>query len=187
MEYVILGLLLLRSQTLYELNGAFKRGVSLFYSASYGSLQTTLKKLLAKGLIDFAEEIGNGRRKKVYAVLPEGREAFFAWMSAETPENKLEVTVLSKVYFLGLVEGTEGKCAILTEIASRIDRELEQLESVDRGLDHVRVQAEHMDIFHYHLHTLQYGIGSHRFAREWVAGMLRDLDTGCGDGAGAKA
>ena len=39
MENVILGLLIIQSLTLYELNRAFKQGISMFYSASYGSLQ----------------------------------------------------------------------------------------------------------------------------------------------------
>lgn len=42
MEFVILGLLALRVMTVYENNKALKRGISLFYSASFGSTFDTL-------------------------------------------------------------------------------------------------------------------------------------------------
>ena len=48
MGHVILGLLmLLGPQTLYSLNKQFERGPSLFYRASFGSLQSALRGLLA--------------------------------------------------------------------------------------------------------------------------------------------
>jgi len=49
MENVILGLLMIQSLTLYELNQSFKQGISMFYSASFGSLQAAVKSLLSKG------------------------------------------------------------------------------------------------------------------------------------------
>lgn len=176
MEHVILGLLMLKSQTLYELNRHFGQGIALFYSASYGSLQTAIKKLLEKGLIEFEERVENGRHKKVYAVLPQGRDEFFHWMHGETPDNKLEVAALSKIYFLGLVEKAEDKQSVLKEIVGKLEAALANLESMDRGLEEVEVPDAYRDVFHYQRHTLSYGIGSHRFAADWVKRMLKELE-----------
>lgn len=173
MEFVILGLLMMRSQTVYELNQSFKSGISLFYSASYGSLQTALKKLLEKGWVAFSEELENGRHKKVYMALPSGREAFMGWMRSETPDSKLEVTALSKMFFLGLIDGAEEKRAILREITEKTEKALSGLEALDRELERIEVPEDYRDIFRYQRKTLEYGIGAHRFARDWFS---RELD-----------
>ncbi|MEK3883358.1 PadR family transcriptional regulator [Paenibacillus sp. PL2-23] len=178
MEFVILGLLQIRSQTVYELNQSFKRGISLFYSASYGSLQAALKKLLEKGWVEFAEEVENGRHKKVYAVLPAGREAFLNWMCSETPASKLEVTALSKLFFLGLIESTVEKRAILQEVKDKLDEALAELEALNQELQGVTVPKEHSVLFRYQLKTLDYGIGAHRFARDWFAREWSQLEEG---------
>ena len=54
MAHVILGLLLIAPQSLYGLVKAFEAGVSLFYSASSGSIKRALDGLLAQGLIEVA-------------------------------------------------------------------------------------------------------------------------------------
>lgn len=176
MEFVILGLLMIRSQTVYELNQSFKTGVSLFYSASYGSLQTALKKLLEKGWVSFSEEVENGRHKKVYAVQPAGKEAFAAWMKSETPDSKLEVTALSKMYFLGLVTDAGERRDILREITDKTEQALAGLEALNRELGQMEVPEAYRGLFRYQLKTLEYGIGAHRFARDWFAKELKELE-----------
>lgn len=176
MEHVILGLLLLKSQTLYELNNAFKQGISLFYSASYGSIQIALKKLAVKELVAYEELLDNGRHKKIYAVLPEGREEFYRWMQGDTPENKLEVTALSKVFFLGLVDRAEDKRAILQELIVKMDEALSGLVTMNGDLAKLEMPDAYRDIFQYQLKTLDYGIGAHRYARDWFERLLNELE-----------
>lgn len=177
MEYVVLGLLILKSQTLYELNNAFKQGISLFYSASYGSLQTTIKNLLKKGLISFEEQVDNGRNKKVYTISPGGKEAFFQWMNEDTPVNKLEVTALSKVYFLGLIDSTDHKKKILKEIIGKIQTVEEELESIDKEISKYKVPDSYKNILNYQVKTLDYGIKAHTFAKGWFVTLLNSLDS----------
>ena len=58
MSHVILGLLMLWPQSLYELTKNFEAGVSLFYSASTGSIKRALDGLLADGRIAVGPEGG---------------------------------------------------------------------------------------------------------------------------------
>ncbi len=177
MEYVVLGLLVLQNLTLYEINREFKQGISLFYSASYGSLQAAVKNLLGKGWVTCQEVVENGRNKKIYQITLAGREAFFTWMLEEIAPSKLEVTALAKVYFLGLVPDERQKKHILKGIITRITavlQELEQLESEVRGLS---IPETYREIAHYRIKTLHYGIGSHRFALAWAQEMLQELET----------
>lgn len=176
MENVVLGLLIIQPLTLYELNRAFKQGISMFYSASYGSLQTAVKNLLTKGLVVFEERVDKGRHKKVYTITPPGREAFYAWMLAETPVTKLEVTALAKVFFLGLVPGVTQKKQIVAEILAKIRLVQDQLGEMMADLSQLGVPAACQDVFKYQLLTLDYGLQAHAFARKWFRAVLNDLE-----------
>lgn len=175
MEYVILGLLIIQSLTLYDLNQAFKQGISMFYSASYGSLQVTLKNLLAKGLVVFEEKVEKGRNKKVYSITPAGKQAFYGWMLDEIPVNKLEVTALSKVYFLGLIDSSAQKRQIVQEIIRKIDQVQVELDTMNENLSQMAVPPAYQEIFRYQIKTLDYGRQAHIFAGEWFQGLLREL------------
>ena len=116
MGNVILGLLLLGPQTLYSLNKQFEQGISLFYRASYGSLQSALKSLLAKGHVTFVEGIEGGRNKKIYSITDAGRAAFFDWMGAPVASGDLEVLALSKLFFLGLLDDRAERARVLDDL-----------------------------------------------------------------------
>lgn len=184
MENVVLGLLIIQSLTLYELNRAFKQGISMFYSASYGSLQIAVKNLVDKGLIVFEEKVDRGRNKKVYNITASGREAFYRWMTAEIPVNKLEVTALSRVFFLGLIPDSGGRKQIVLEILSKIDLVQAGLSELSTEIRRTEIPPEYSGIFYYQLKTLDYGQQAHVFAREWFQGLLEELDAGVplGDG-----
>ena len=172
MEKVILGLLILNNLTLYEINQIFKQGISMFYSASYGSLQVALKNLLKRSQVVFDEKVENGRNKKEYSITAAGRQSFYEWMLEEVPINKLEVTALSKVYFLGLIENPAQKKQIIQEIVNKIEQVQGELDGLNEGLSQVKVPASYEDVFAYQLKTLDYGRQAHLFAREWFQALL---------------
>jgi DNA-binding PadR family transcriptional regulator len=177
MENVVLGLLIIQSLTLYELNQAFKQGISMFYSASYGSLQITVKNLLNKRMIVFEEMVENGRNKKVYSITEQGREAFYHWMLNEIPINKLEVTALAKVYFLGLIPSSEERQQIIHEILRKVEMVQDELNSMNEEFIQLDIPAPYREIFHYQVKTLDYGRKAHSFANEWFQDLLIDLES----------
>ena len=177
MEHVVLGLLMIQSLTLYGLNRAFKQGISLFYSASYGSLQAAVKNLLGKGWIVFEEEVAQGRNKKVYSITEPGRRAFYEWMLDDIPANKLEVTALSKVFFLGLVESEEQKRQIVQEILNKVEIVQNELSEMQQQISRYEVPDPYREIFQYQMKTLDYGLQAHAFAREWFLALLREMES----------
>ena len=177
MENVVLGLLIIQSLTLYELNRAFKQGISIFYSASYGSLQIAVKNLLKKGMIVFEEKVEKGRNKKVYSITENGIEAFYQWMLDEIPANKLEVTALSKVFFLGLIPNAEQKKQIVLEILSKIQLVQDELSKMNEEISRIEIPESYRGILKYQLKTLDYGIKAHYFGREWFLALLHDLES----------
>ena len=173
MENVILGLLIIQSLTLYELNRSFKQGISMFYSASYGSLQVSVKNLLLKGMIVFEEKVEKGRNKKIYSITDHGKDAFYQWMFAEIPVNKLEVTALSKVYFLGLIPDIKQRKSIVLEIFYKIQLVEAELWKMNEAIAQMDIPASYRGILKFQLKTLNYGLTSHAFAREWFLYIIR--------------
>lgn len=175
MEYIVLGLLILKEMTIYELNSAFKQGLSLIYSASYGNLQYAVKKLLKDDLITFTERVENGRNKKIYEINEEGMKAFFFWMEAEIPVNKLETVMLSKVYFLGLVEDRAKKIAIVEEMIEKAEAVEAGLLMMDEDFTKMVLPDEAMKIAKYQFKTLDYGIMAHTAGKNWLNKLLADV------------
>jgi DNA-binding PadR family transcriptional regulator len=167
MDYVILGLLMIQPMTYYELNRSFKQGISLFYSASYGSLQTASRKLLGKGHLVFVESVERGRHKKTFHITAAGEKAFLEWMSSEIPESRLETVALTRLYFLGLIGDPAEKVRIADCIVGAIESSLEEMEATRQALDALQIPEEYLPIFRYQKMTADYGIMSHRVALDW--------------------
>lgn len=172
MEYVILGFLFFRPMTVYDLNKAFEQGVSLFYSASLGSLQVALKKLFKEGFIDFTEGVENGRRKKVYQLNDSGRAAFFKWFHGEIPSSKLEVGILSRVFFIGHLQSMKERHAFLLTLIERVEGDLEPLKALKASLHQMSIPPEVQTTFKYQVSTLDYGIMTHEGALVWLRELL---------------
>jgi PadR family transcriptional regulator, regulatory protein AphA len=178
MKYIILGLLLLKPLSIYDINKAFQNIISLFYSPSYGSINTAMKKLLAKKMVECKEEVIQGRNKIVYTILEAGKKEFIGWMLSEINPNKLEVTALSKLFFLGLVDKKEDKINIISNIVNTAKSEKERLETLKKETQAYEVPKSYKEIFLFQLKTLDYGLNSYQFSFTWFEKLLKELKKG---------
>ncbi|MBI9048153.1 MAG: helix-turn-helix transcriptional regulator [Anaerolineaceae bacterium] len=176
MEYVVLGLLMIQDLTVYQLNQAFNSGLSLIYSASYGSLLSALKKLLKLDEIEFHETVENGRNKKIYHINKKGITHFMQWMHNDLPTNKMEEVALSKVFFLGLVESIDEKKKILQNIVQTVAAVESELEQLSESLAQIELDDEARKIFDFQFKTLDYGVMAHRNGKEWFQQLLDELE-----------
>lgn len=178
MELVVLGLLMMKNLTLYDLRKSFERGISLFYSASFGSIQFALKKLLKDGAITVASAVAGGRYKKTYAITSKGRAAFLAWMhSADIPESKLDTIALTKLYFLGLLPGREDRKIVLGTITNRVAESYHALSAMNAALN-AQVHVEEVDSpTYYQLRSLDYGVTMMRHSLAWYEKELARLQS----------
>lgn len=171
MAHVILGLLLIAPQSLYGLVKGFEAGVSLFYSASSGSIKRALDGLLARGLVEAASVEPGTRGKKVYRVTGAGRAEFRSWMTGDPTGPDAEAAALPRLFFLGLLEPDE-RAPVLRRVTARIESDLDRLVDLARRLDPVEIPEEHRDLATHQLATLDYGISAHRFALAWFRDHL---------------
>jgi len=178
MEYVILGLLIIQSMTIYDLRKSFQAGISLFYSDSLGSMQSSIKKMKEDGRIVYTEMKDSGRKKKLYSATLQGKEAFFEWMKSEIPKNsKMESQILSRFYFLGLLKDKEQKKEVIRKMIAAAEESRQNLTDVKTSLE-TGIPGLSVDpVFRYQLKTLEYGIVSHGAGIDFFLNELSSLDS----------
>lgn len=169
----ILGLLMaLGPQTLYSLNRQFQAGPSLFYSASFGGLQSALRGLVAAGHVTVAEVTAGGRHKRIHTITDDGVAAFHAWIRSP-PEGDLEVAALTRVFHLGLIKEATERRAILAGIIEAIEGELAVLQHLEEALaDETKsIPPGYREVLRYQVATLDYGVTAHRMGLAWFRAL----------------
>ncbi|GAB3483495.1 PadR family transcriptional regulator [Nocardiopsis coralliicola] len=166
MAHAILGLLLIAPQSLYDLVKSFESGVSLFYSASSGSIKRALDALLERGAIEVEREEPGARRRKVYRATDAGRAEFREWMLGEPAGPDAEAAALPRLFFLGLLEPGE-RAPVLQAATARFEADLDRLTAVAHRIEGLEVPDRHREVLAYQLRTLDYGLAAHRFALDW--------------------
>lgn len=175
MAFVVLGLLMFESLSIYGLRKQFSAGISLFYSDSLGSLQAALKNLLEQGHVQFEWLVQNGRRVKMYSITQSGRDAFFEWMFSPVSDRRLEETVMAKTYFLGLIESAEQKRQILEDMHTKVEESRQFLLGIQNELETLPNEIRALPTFKYQRAPLDYGILSHGVALEWLQSLINAL------------
>lgn len=175
MEYVVLALLIISPMTIYDINKSFEIGISGFYSKSYGGIQNAIKNLLKKSYISFAENVENGRNKKIYSITDSGSKEFFEWMYTPIPENKQETNILTKLYFLGLIEDNNSKKEILNNIISAYRDKITELENTNREICNLDLPDSYLEIFKYQKKTLELGLTATKNELEWFRRLLNSI------------
>lgn len=167
MQFLILGLLLTGPLSGYELRKQFTAGISLFYSASLGSIQRALGALESQGLVTKQESTDSGRPKHLYSLTESGHEAWHEWMLSPITESDAEQTALAKVYLLGSLPADDRDAAVAL-LRGRAATDLERLTALRTEVHATRVPEQLQDVARFRLATLDYGIRSHELFARWL-------------------
>ncbi|AQZ96244.1 PadR family transcriptional regulator [Halopseudomonas phragmitis] len=90
-QHALLTSLLEQPSTGYELANRFDRSIGYFWQASHQQIYRELARMARSGWVQVEEQDNGGkRRRKVYRVLPDGREELIRW--ARSPELSLNNT-----------------------------------------------------------------------------------------------
>ncbi len=174
MEFVILGLLSLRAMTVYEINKALQRGVSLFYSASFGSINAAIKKMINNGWIEGEEKIENGRNKKIYHINHRGQQAFREWLGSEIEIVKVKEPALTRLYFMGFASDNE-RIRVLEEHISILRDVLNTLELIKNQSAGLQAPEGMEVVQSFQRLTLDYGIAFYKFNITWFQTLIESL------------
>ncbi len=174
-QHVILGLLLLSPMSLYDLHRAFGQGISLFYSASFGSIQRALRQLIELGHVDVEPAPDDPRGKKIHTITPSGRTAWHTWMHEPVTGGDAETIVLARVFFLGLIHDDAERAEIIGVLRTRVAGDLDGLRGAAAGVDAQAIPPEFDGVFAFQRATLDYGIRAHELALHWLDGLAVTL------------
>lgn len=167
MQFVILGLLLRGPLSAYEVRKRFTAGISLFYSASLGSIQRALQALDAQGWVTQDEVTDSGRPKHLFTITESGQRAWRDWMGAPVTDSDAEQTTLAKVFLLGSLP-PEARADSLAHLRERADADLERLTALRADIQATPAAEPLQDVMRYRLATLDYGIRAHELMVRWL-------------------
>jgi DNA-binding PadR family transcriptional regulator len=98
-SYVILGHLALRDWSTYELAQQMKRSTRHYWPRAESKIYEEPKKLVAHGLATATREYTGRRRRTIYAITDQGRDALSRWLDAPGQPPLVEFEGAVKVLF----------------------------------------------------------------------------------------
>lgn len=132
MDIIILGILMLKHSTIYEIREVIRNYLSSISSNSTGSIQAGIKKMLAEEMITYKDVVEKGITKKVYSITEKGKGYFMDKVA--TPmlykEKNME---LNKLFFLGFID-KRLQIKSLSNYISELEKELGGLKKIETSL-----------------------------------------------------
>lgn len=202
MEKIILGILMLRRLTVYEIRGIIKKNFQSMCSDSLGSIQAVIKKLLAEQMITCMEFMEKSVNKKQYSITNAGRAYFLEWLKTPADMSKMKNMELGKLLFMGLIPAEE-RFSLVNEIILMLENELSELNEIqaaiqesdekEQAIIYLENDPEYRsgiqnatrnssvvenanEIGKFEAITLQYGIDSTKFQIDWFKSLKNNLD-----------
>lgn len=171
MDQLLLGLLSHEPLSGYEIKKRIDTGVSLFWSASYGSIYPTLRELEARGFVTKKQIADTGRNKHSYTITDGGRQHLLDWLSISGSKDELRYETLLKIFFCGeACDDTALKH--IHEFAEKSERMLSILQFYYENLENLQDEPAHR----YYILTVKFGIKTYQAYLEWCKEAVEQLE-----------
>lgn len=134
MDIIILGLLLLKNRTIYEIRKAIETVFTSMTSNSMGSIQAAVKRLLDHEMISFdafiEDKSGNKVYKKVYRITEIGKSYFLS--EIQTPMKYKEKNMeLIKFFYMGFAPHAK-RVELINTYITELQNEKKRLEQIQK-------------------------------------------------------
>ena len=165
---IILGFLMYKGMTGYELKKFFSISFSFFSGLSYGAIYPALKKMAEEGLITMQLQIQDGTpNKKVYTITEKGKEFFLQSLRVPMPFEKQRSPFLIRLFFFSHLSPEKRILNARQYLGS--------VEEVQRSLEAVRPEVEaHADPFQ--LLCFEFGVRFHRDLARNISEIIQALE-----------
>lgn len=166
-DSMILGFLMHKAMSGYEIKQMMGISTSHFVDASFGSIYPALKKLEEQKLIVAEETVENGKFKKTYTINEAGREIFLRWLAEPIPLARGGLEHLLRLFFFGFLPLEQVQRLLERFLADlrAAKAETEQLEPLIKGK---------ADFFEFA--TQQFGKDYYQFMVDWYQNFLDRLN-----------
>ncbi len=113
-QSILLGFLMKKSMTGYDLKKAFSISFSFFSGLSYGSIYPALKKMETQGLISKQVEIQDGApNRKIYSITDAGKAAFIQALKAPLALEQSKNPFLMRLFFFAYLTPEERQATVV--------------------------------------------------------------------------
>ena len=131
LRHAILGLLVRKPSTGYELTGLFDRSVGTSWHASHSQIYPELQKLEVEGL---AEVVATGaRRSRTWGVTAAGREELRRWLVEAEPDRTQRNESGLRLFLTLLLPPEERRDAYARDLAW-VEAQLDSLRAVEQEI-----------------------------------------------------
>jgi len=133
MDMLILGLLMIKRHTVYDIRNIVRQFFQSMCSDSMGSIRSAVQKLLEAELVTVTEYVERSVNKRKYAITDKGRQQFLEWL--HTPANlSLPKNIeLAKLLNMGFV-ATEERARLFDEMILLLESTLSRLQGVQSAI-----------------------------------------------------
>jgi PadR family transcriptional regulator, regulatory protein AphA len=153
--YVILGMLAWRPMSGYDIKATVDHSTRFFWAASYGQIYPELRRLAEAALVEGEPEDEGGRRRTVYSLTPDGREALRDWLAREPETYEMRDAGLLKLFFAAAAPETAE---------ATLDAKRRHHEAVVERLRAIEATGKPEG---FALVVLRYGIECNEFMARW--------------------
>ena len=129
MKYFLLGLLMLKEMTVYQLKAMIAENFTAMCSDSMGSIQAALKNLLSNGLITCTAVKEKNVEKKYYRIKENGRKEFLLWLQNPMDMSQGKNTELGKLLFMGILPN-DKRVELISAVIKNLESELTYLKQI---------------------------------------------------------
>ena len=141
MDKIILGILMLRRMTAYEIKNTIKSNFKSICSDSLGSIQIALKKLFEKKLVTCDEVVENGVNKKRYAITGLGQKELIEWLKEPIDISKTKNMDFGKLLFMGFVP-RQNQSELIDKVILSLEQEYNELIKIKNSINIQKEKSE---------------------------------------------
>ena len=152
MDKIILGILMLRRMTAYELRNTIRDNFKSMCSDSLGSIKAAIKKLLSLKMVTFEELVEKGINKKRYAITDIGEKVLMEWIKIPIDISKTKNIDMGKLLFMGYIPKNEQK-NLINKIILSLEEEYSELKNLKESIN---FENERLAIENYLLTDTEY-------------------------------
>ena len=154
-SFAILGLLAIQPWATYDLAKLMRRSLHFFWPRAESNLYAEPKRLVAAGLAEAREEWNGDRRRTVYSITDQGREALREWLAtppaAARVESEAQLRLLyanygSKEDLLGTIQSIEDDAQKTIDHYARLGTEYARGEGLFPDRIHVNALVASLSI-----------------------------------------